>query len=99
MLEAVDRGLALSEECLPPIPRSEKRKRLDSQSETRVRRLCGERDRLARRLGLEPAVLAPRSVLEQLVVHRERGQDLEQVPGLRRWQIALLEPVIQAVSD
>ncbi len=98
LLEAVDRGLALSDECLPPIPRSEKRKRLDPQSETRVRRLCGERDRLARRLGLEPAVLAPRSVLEQLVAHLERGQDLDRVPGLRRWQIALLEPVIRAVS-
>jgi ribonuclease D len=98
LLEALDRGLTLSDECLPPMPRAEKRKRLNPESEARVRRLCGERDTLAQRLGLEPAVLAPRSLLEQLVVHLERGQELDRVPGLRRWQIALLEPVIQAVS-
>ena len=98
LLEALDRGLGLSDECLPPIPRSEKRKRLDPESESRVRRLCGERDTLAQRLGLEPAVLASRSLLEQVVVHLEPGQELARVPGLRRWQITLLEPAIQAVS-
>jgi len=97
LLGAVERGLALTDERLPPIPRSEKRKRLDPESEARVRRLCGERDRLADKLGLEPAVLAPRSALEQLVVQLEQGQDLERVGGLRGWQIALLEPAIQAV--
>jgi len=97
LLEAVDRGLALSDEQQPPIPRSGKRKRLDPQSETRVRRLCAERDSLARGLDLEPAVLAPRSALEQLVVSLQQGQSPDTTSGLRRWQISLLTPAIETL--
>ncbi len=98
LLEAIERGRTLAEDDLPPIPRAEKRKRLDSAAEARLRRLCGRRDEVADKLGLEPAVLASRSVLEQVLARLESGEGLDEVPGLRRWQLGLLDPVFRAVS-
>jgi ribonuclease D len=63
-----------------------------------IRRRLGElrrrRDAVAAELGLEPSLLAPRTVLESIAGCQLRGEDWRRSEGLRSWQIRLLEPVI-----
>jgi ribonuclease D len=93
LLEAVRRGMSLDEEDLPgDRPRS--RPRRSAEFEARVRRLARERDAVAADLGLEPAVLSPRAVLEAAVGRSERGEDPRETPGLRSWQASLLEEAL-----
>jgi ribonuclease D len=87
ILSAVKRGLEVAEEHLPRFPRAAKWER-EEDFEANVARLKTIRDAAAVRLSLDPGVLCSRERLEAIVRRRPaRVKDLEDVSGLRRWQI------------
>ncbi|HKY99513.1 MAG TPA: HRDC domain-containing protein [Gemmatimonadaceae bacterium] len=98
ILEAVQRGLAVADEHLPKFPRSPRWEREDD-FEARVTKLKTVRDQAASRLNLDPGVLCSRERLEAIVRKKPtKVSDLEDVPGLRRWQIAEMgDAFIQAL--
>jgi len=85
---------ALPEQDLPEL-RLRRRPRHGPGHDGRLRRLCRERDALAASLGLEPAVLAAKPVLEEVLLCLERGEQPGTVPDLRRWQAELLRPAFE----
>jgi ribonuclease D len=93
---AIDRGLELDERDWPAPPPSRRGPRRSRESEARVRRMARERDRVAETLGLEPSVLASRSVLERVLDQLDQGLALEDVAELRSWQLEQLETVVAA---
>jgi ribonuclease D len=99
ILSAVQRGLEIVEEHLPRFPRAAKWDREDDFEE-RVSKLKTVRDSAATRLSMDPGVLCSRERLEAIVRKRpERVKDLEDVPGLRRWQIAEMgEEFVEALK-
>jgi len=99
ILSAVQRGLEIAEEHLPRFPRAAKWDREDDFEE-RVSKLKTVRDSAGTRLSLDPGVLCSRERLEAIVRKRpERVKDLEDVPGLRRWQIAAMgEEFVEALK-
>jgi ribonuclease D len=87
ILAAVQRGLEVAEEHLPRFPRAQRWEREDD-FDSRVTKLKSVRDAAATRLNLDPGVLCSRERLEAIVRKKPDGvRDLEDVPGLRRWQI------------
>jgi ribonuclease D len=100
ILSAVRRGLDVAEEHLPRFPKAAKWEREDD-FEDRVSRLKAVRDAAATRLSLDPGVLCSRERLEAIARKRpERIKDLEDVPGLRRWQIAEMgDEFVQALKS
>jgi len=87
ILAAITRGLEVAEENLPRFPRAPKWDR-EEDFDARVAKLKSVRDGAATRLSLDPGVLCSRERLEAIARKRpERLSDLEDVPGLRRWQI------------
>jgi ribonuclease D len=87
ILGAVQRGLEVAEEHLPRFPRAPKWEREDDFDE-RVSKLKTVRDAAATRLNLDPGVLCSRERLEAIARRKpEKVGDLEDVPGLRKWQI------------
>jgi ribonuclease D len=97
LLRAVRRGLELPEDRLPQrrIARNDRGLR---NLEKPLRALCKRRDELAAELGIEPSVLAPRSVLVQALERIENGEDPEGVRDLRRWQAGILKPAFDAAG-
>lgn len=88
ILEAVQRGLAVADEHLPRFPRSPRWDREDD-FDARVTKLKSVRDAAATRLNLDPGVLCSRERLEAIARKKPaKVSDLDDVPGLRRWQIA-----------
>jgi ribonuclease D len=88
ILAAVQRGVEIAEEHLPKFPRAPKWDR-EEDFDDRVSKLKSVRDAAATRLNLDPGVLCSRERLEAIVRKRPtRVSDLEDVPGLRKWQIA-----------
>ena len=94
LLEAIERGLALPDEELPE-SLSRVRPERDRDLEARDKTLKKGRDRLAEELDLDPSMLAPRAVLEEVSKRLAAGQDPREVPELRRWQADLLAPVFE----
>ena len=95
LVEAIRRGRELPESEWPRVPRSARGQRLDPAHEALLRRLAAERDRLAESLGLEPAVLAPRSLLTRLLERTDSEGGA--LPGMKRWQAEVLGPAIRTV--
>jgi ribonuclease D len=88
ILAAVERGLEVAEEHLPRFPRAPKWER-EEDFDNRVARLKSVRDAAATRLNLDPGVLCSRERLEAIARRKpEKTSDLEDVAGLRKWQIA-----------
>jgi len=88
ILEAVQRGLEVAEEHLPRFPRSQRWDK-EQDFDDRVSKLKSVRDAAATRLNLDPGVLCSRERLEAVARKKPaRVSDLDDVPGLRRWQIA-----------
>ena len=88
ILEAVKRGLEVAEDHLPRFPRAPKWEREDD-FDARVARLKSVRDAAATRLNLDPGVLCSRERLEAIARKKPASVgDLDDVAGLRRWQIA-----------
>ena len=87
ILAAVQRGLEVADEHLPRFPRTQRWEREDD-FDARVSKLKSVRDAAATRLNLDPGVLCSRERLESIVRKKPEGvSELEEVPGLRRWQI------------
>ena len=88
ILSAVQRGLDVADNDLPRFPRAPKWDR-EEDFDDRVTKLKTVRDAAATRLNLDPGVLCSRERLEAIVRKKPtKASDLEDVPGLRRWQIA-----------
>ena len=87
ILDAVKRGLEVADDHLPKFPRAPKWEKEDDFDD-RVSKLKSVRDAAATRLNLDPGVLCSRERMEAIVRKRPgKISDLEDVPGLRRWQI------------
>ena len=95
--KAVKRALDQPESLLPEVKRSEG-KRATKSFEKRLRLLCKRRETLAGELGIEPSVLAARSVLGKALSNRERGESLDAIPELREWQAGLLRPLFDGIA-
>ncbi len=94
LLDALRRGTELPDSELPAKPERRGRRR-DPEIESRIAGLAQARDRVAEGLGIEASVLAPRSLLEQILKSAVDGGDWEGTPGLRGWQSDLLRPVLE----
>ena len=90
IIGAVRRGLEVPEAELPRFPKSQRWNK-DKEFDARVIRLKGVRDEAARELDLDPGVLCSRERLENIARSNAKSvEDLEAVPGLRRWQIEVM---------
>lgn len=89
IVEAVARGLACPEDARPE-PHLRVWERLPAAVESRIKRIKTARDALARNLALDPSVLAPRGVVEEMARRWEAGEDPFEAADLRRWQAELL---------
>ena len=98
IMEAVRRGLAVPEDELPRWPRSPRFER-DLELEARVERLRDARTRVAGELDLDPGFLTARATLEEIARAQPKTlEELEQVPGVRRWQVeAVGEAMLKAL--
>ena len=87
LVAAIRRGLEAPEAELPKFPRGQRWNK-DRDFDDRVGRLKTVRDAAATRLELDPGVLCSRERLENVARSGAKSlEDLEKVPGLRRWQI------------
>jgi ribonuclease D len=100
MLAAVQRGLAVPDAELPRFPRAPRWDR-DPDFDARVSRLKTVRDGAAGSLDLDPGVLCSRERLEAVARRRPTTrEELEELPGLRRWQIEVLgDRFLQALRE
>jgi ribonuclease D len=90
IIAAVRRGLEVPEAELPRFPKSQRWNK-DKEFDARVVRLKGVRDEVARALDLDPGVLCSRERLENIARSDAKTvAELEEVPGLRRWQIEVM---------
>ena len=98
VLAAVQRGLAVPETELPRFPRGLRWDK-DPAFDAKVSRLKSVRDDAAKRLELDPGVLCSRDRLETIARALPRSvDDLAQIPGLRKWQIAEMGAVLVAMG-
>jgi ribonuclease D len=87
LLDAVRRGVAVSDDQLPRFPRAARWDR-DPDFDVRVSALKTVRDAAAQRLDLDPGVAASRERLEAIARRRPASlEELAEIPELRRWQI------------
>ena len=92
--ESIEKGLAIPDDELPESLRRVRPER-DRTLEARVRVLRKERDRLAQELDLDPSILAPRAMLEEISRRLDLDEDPREIPELRRWQADLLAPAFE----
>lgn len=95
ILTAIADGTACPESRQPEL-RVDVYRRLEPAVESRIAAIKKRRDEIARELALDPAVLAPRGVVEDMATRWEAGEDPWSTPELRRWQAALLRPALGA---
>ena len=74
------------------------RRRLAPEVKRRLGVLRAGRDRIARRLDLEASVVASRRLLEGIAESEAAGREWDDVPGLRRWQAALLRESLETAG-
>jgi ribonuclease D len=87
ILAAIARADGIPEAELPTYPRP-KKPRVPPAVQRRIEALTGWRGREAERLGLDPGLLLPRRLIEQLAEQDPRDQQaLGRIQGLRRWRI------------
>lgn len=85
LLTAIRRGIERADTDPACAPRGAK-KRLSDDQQAELRRLSLVRDRIAAELGLEAPVVAPRSLLESMVLAAEQGRPITELEDLREWQ-------------
>jgi ribonuclease D len=98
ILAAVARGDEIPDDALPKFARAQRWTR-DAGYDERVDRLRKVREGAAARLDLDPGVLCSRDRLEAIARTQPRTrEELETVPGLRKWQIEAMgaEPLLAA---
>jgi ribonuclease D len=89
LVEAARRGAHCPEDALPQAPAGPRLK-IDPAVEVHAARLRDARDAVARDLGLDPAIVASRALLDELARRIVAGEDPWAAPELRRWQIGIL---------
>jgi ribonuclease D len=93
ILEIIARAADLPEASLPA--RSIlKRARPDPAFEAELKALKERRDQVAKGLGLDPGLVANRSLLEGILARRRRGEPVTDLPELRRWQAGVLADIL-----
>jgi ribonuclease D len=98
IVAAVNRALALPESKLPRLERPPRRPR-EPEIEARLARLKAARTGITARLGLEPGVAAPNSLLDLVARHAPASVEaFAALPGVRRWQVeAFGEELLRAL--
>jgi ribonuclease D len=101
ILEAVQRGTEGPEhDPLEPKRQIGGRKRLDRRGEARLDYLKRWRSTHAKRLEMDPGVLCPNAVLEQIAWGNAKSlQDLEKLEALRGWRMAALGDEVLRVLE
>ena len=99
LLEAIHRGLNVPPEAWPARSKKGRTRNPPQAGGARLDALRAHRDHVAAELGLDPALLGPRAVLEQIAARVEEGGDPASVPELRRWQWGLLAPGLEHSCD
>ncbi len=90
ILAAVKRGIEVPEGELPRFPPPRRWER-DPDLEARVEALKNARSRRADELGLDPGFLMSRALLEEIARRDPQSpEELQDVPGVRRWQTEAL---------
>ena len=90
IVEAVKRGLAVSDDELPRFPRAPRWER-DPDFDARVSRLRAVREEAAKELALDPGFLVSRERLEAIARRKPSSRDeLREIPELRSWQVDVL---------
>lgn len=90
ILAAIERGKAVPENQLPRVDRPARRAP-DPELDARVERLKTARNAAAARADLPPGVVCPNGTLEAIARAAPRSlEELSEIPGVRRWQVALL---------
>ena len=99
ILDAVAAALALAEDELPEVV-AKKQWIRDKTIEQKVDRLRAVRDEIAKSLGIDPGVLAPRHVLATIATDRpSEAAALAAIPAMRRWQIDVAcEQLVSAIQ-
>lgn len=99
ILDAVAAALALPEDGLPEIV-AKKHWIRDKTLEQKVDRLRSVRDEIAKSLGIDPGVLAPRHVLAAIATDcPAEPSALAAIPAMRRWQIDVAgEQLVAAIQ-
>lgn len=97
LLAAVERARSIAPGELPS-PVRPTRRRVDPAFEARVKRLQKGRDAVAAELGLDPSVVASRTILEELLRCIDAGRPPEAASGLRAWQAKLVVPVLASAQ-
>jgi ribonuclease D len=92
LLDAVQNGLAVSDNELPKFPKAPRWDR-DPEFDARVSALKTARDAAAKRLELDPGVLCSRDRLEAVARRNPSSvEEVAEVNELRRWQVKELAP-------
>jgi ribonuclease D len=87
LLEEIHRALAIPDEDLPVYPR-EARPNLPPAVRRRVKALKNWRDMQAESLGIEPGILLNNALISDLALKHPRSiREMEEVPGLKKWQL------------
>ena len=100
ILAALRRAEKLPDRDLPRLERPPRRPR-EPEVEARIARLKEARAAITARLGLEPGVVCPNSVLDVIARRVPATLDeLAQVPGMRSWQVhAFGEDILAAIKS
>lgn len=68
-------------------------KRSTEEERSAIDRLCRSRDQIAEKLDIEPSLLGPRAVMEEIILHREAGREITLMP----WQREALSDALKAL--
>jgi ribonuclease D len=100
ILDAIGQAMSIPERDLPRLPRLPRRPP-DPAFDARLERLKAARNAVAQRLDLAPGVTCPNGTLEEIARRAPtRIEELEGVPGLRRWQMETFgEELVAASKD
>ncbi|MCH7779836.1 MAG: hypothetical protein IH848_03245 [Acidobacteria bacterium] len=98
LLAAIRTGLAVQPEDWPARSKGGRTRPLRKTPDERLLAIRERRDKIAEELGLEPSLVGPRAVLEQIVERQKAGKDPAATPELRRWQWELLAPAAQQTA-
>ena len=93
IVDAVRRGVDCDAKALPQV-KSTARPRMEPDVEASFLRLRQGRDRVAAELGLDPSILASRSVVEEMARRLTTGGDPWEAGEIRRWQREVLAPIV-----
>lgn len=86
LLAAVTRGLELAEDKLPHFPQT-RRSEVTEKTKERLKNLKIWRQHFSSELGLDPGVLAPNWLLEEVAeLSSDCMSELDTIPGMRQWQ-------------